>query len=254
MNNNIILLLIFILTLFILCQYQSFIETFTNGSNENASNNENVNRDLILDITNTINRAHNIEIPKVNNNSLNDTIRDLLNDIKTKKDEVFKLKQDLQNKKINEVTKQIDDIEKHIGRTELPRQNIKTIKSLDNGMDMSTIPLENNNQLIRVNDGCLASNAIGNYEIKSCNNRDREQQFNVVPIYSPSRYDNNIEIGMAKLKEINNPGRINYPFSMIKSVANGNCLQNNYSRISVQPCQVKKSQRWQTHKEPKVCR
>ena len=54
MNNNIILLLIFILTLFILCQYQSFIETFSSINNENASNNENVNRDLILDINNTI--------------------------------------------------------------------------------------------------------------------------------------------------------------------------------------------------------
>ena len=239
MNNNIILLLIFILTLFILCQYQSFRENFQN-------------KGLIQDINDSIYRT--IDIPSVVNAELNPTITDLVNQISTRKDEVFNLKQNLQNQKIKRVTDQIVDLEKYIGRTELPRQNVKTIKSLDNGMDMSTIPLENRNQLIRVNDGCLASNATGNYEIKQCDNRDREQQFKVVPIYSPSRYDNNIEIGMAKLKEINNPGRINYPFSMVKSVANGNCLQNNYSRISVQPCQIKKSQRWQTHKEPKICR
>ena len=239
MNNNIILLLIFILTLFILCQYQSVRENFQN-------------KGLIQDINDSIQRT--IDIPSVVNAELNHTITDLVNQISTKKDEVFNLKKNLQNQKIKRITDQIVDLEKYIGKTESPRQYIKKIKSLDNGMDMSTIPLENRNQLIRVNDGCLASNATGNYEIRPCDNTDKEQQFNVVPIYSSSRYDDNIEIGMPKLKEINNTGRINYPFSMVKSVTNGNCLQSNYSRISVQPCQIKKSQRWQPNNEPKICK
>ena len=40
---------------------------------------------------------------------------------------------------------------------------------------------------------------------------------------------------------------------MVKSASSGNCIQNNNSRLSIQPCAAKKSQRWLAYEKNNTC-
>ena len=44
-----------------------------------------------------------------------------------------------------------------------------------------------------------------------------------------------------------------YPFTMLKSKVNQNCVQNNNGYISIQPCQIRNSQQWKLLNSKNIC-
>ena len=95
--------------------------------------------------------------------------------------------------------------------------------------------------LVNVNNGCLSVGA-NEYDVYQCNDNNVKQLFTMKNILNENDYSNNID----KSLPFDNVDKtkIRYPFAMMKSVNNDNCLTNNHGTITVQPCYSFVAQRW----------
>ena len=160
------------------------------------------------------------------------------------------------NKNIISLENKLSDLEHTISNMNL--KNVKNkqyslIKSLNNGMDMSLIntpntyftDLKNGSNtaayLLMMNKGCLSVGA-NDYNVYKCNDKNPKQYFKMQHILNETDYTNNIDLSLPQGK--NNLSSVDYPFAMIKSVNNDNCLTNNHGKITVQPCYSFVAQRW----------
>jgi len=127
------------------------------------------------------------------------------------------------------------------------------IKSLDNGLEMNLISTPNTYfqddrtgsnvaaYMVGVNNGCLSVGA-NDYDIFECNDRNPKQYFKMEHILNETIYQNNIDSALP-FDNIDKT-RINYPFVMMRSINNENCLTNNHGTLTVQPCYSYVAQRW----------
>ena len=127
------------------------------------------------------------------------------------------------------------------------------VKSLNNGMEMDLFNTTNSSYidpksgsntsayLVSLNKGCLSVGAT-DYDVNKCNDNNVKQYFKLENIFNDTQYANNIDNAFA-FDNIDKT-KINYPFTMIKSVNTENCLTNNHGNITVQPCMSFKAQRW----------
>jgi len=132
-------------------------------------------------------------------------------------------------------------------------KQITRIKSLDNGLEMNLISTPNTNfqdtrtgsnvaaYMVGVNGGCLSVGA-NDYDLFACNDRNPKQYFKMEHIMNETAYQNNIDSALP-FDNINK-SKINYPFVMLRSVNNENCLTNNHGMLTVQPCYSYIAQRW----------
>ena len=127
------------------------------------------------------------------------------------------------------------------------------IKSLDNGLEMNLVSTPNTYfqdartgsniaaYMVGVNDGCLSVGA-NDYDVFECNDRNPKQYFKMEQILNETAYQNNIDSALP-FDNIDK-SRINYPFVMMRSINNENCLTNNHGTLTVQPCYSYVAQRW----------
>jgi len=132
-------------------------------------------------------------------------------------------------------------------------KQITRIKSLDNGLEMNLVSTANTNfqdtrtgsnvsaYMVGVNGGCLSVGA-NEYDVFACNDRNPKQYFKMEQILNETAYQNNIDSALP-FDNIDK-SRINYPFVMMRSVNNENCLTNNHGTLTVQPCYSYVAQRW----------
>ncbi len=125
---------------------------------------------------------------------------------------------------------------------------VNSIKSLQNSQPLNVNQLDNGKFMINVNGQCLKSTGLNRTTLKSCNQDDPSQYFELNVIYNKDEYKNSV--GDSPL--INNP-IFKYPFSIVKSSANGNCLTNKDSVLSTRPCEPNISQQWKNSNDPIVC-
>lgn len=162
----------------------------------------------------------------------------------------------LNNTKITKLENTISDLEKivaNLGLNEVNNKSYNTIKSLNNGMEMKLISTPNTvfkdyktgsniaGYMVMANDGCLSVGAT-DYDIYKCNDKNPKQIFKMEHILNETAYQNNIDTSLP----IDNTDKssINYPFVMMKSINNENCLTNNHGNLTVQPCYTFTAQRW----------
>ena len=70
---------------------------------------------------------------------------------------------------------------------------------------------------------------------------------------SNASYNNILEHGLDS-SNVAEGDKYPYPFMVVKSVNTGDCLQNNYGSLSIEPCQIRKSQRWMGINNPVLCK
>jgi hypothetical protein len=95
--------------------------------------------------------------------------------------------------------------------------------------------------MVGVNNGCLSVGA-NDYDVFACNDRNPKQYFKMEQILNETAYQNNIDSALP-FDNIDK-SRINYPFVMMRSINNENCLTNNHGTLTVQPCYSYVAQRW----------
>jgi hypothetical protein len=154
---------------------------------------------------------------------------------------------------INNLKEQITDLETIVNKMNLKKKadkNYTKIKSLNNGLELNLIDQLYTDDVtksdfqgyqVNFNDGCLS---VGqkDYDIYKCDPANKKQQFKIVHVLNDLMYSNNID----KLLPFTtiDTAKTQYPFTLIKSVNNDNCLTNNHGNITVQPCSTLIAQRW----------
>lgn len=157
---------------------------------------------------------------------------------------------------ISKLSNQVTDLENMLEKLNLNKVNDKKytkIKSLNNGMELTltqtpntifTDPQSGSNTsayMLNMNDGCLSVGAT-DYNIYKCNDKNQKHMFKMQHIINEQDYEKNIDKSIP-FDNIDKT-KINYPFAMIKSVNNQNCLTNQNGNITVQPCYSFEAQRW----------
>ena len=233
-------------------------EHFTNLTDIIMSNNSN--------ITGIINSINNLSVknPSLNmiyskekiDNSVQSNIATLLN---TNTDVLIANANNGNARISNNVTtleNQITDLENIINKLQL--NNLKSteyqkIKSLNNGSEitLSQTPntifidpatgVQTNGYMVNLNEGCLSVGAV-EYDVYKCNDTNPKHLFKMEHIINEQAYDQNID----KSVPFDNidKSKINYPFVLMRSVNNKNCLTNQNNNITVQPCESLIAQRW----------
>lgn len=147
----------------------------------------------------------------------------------------------------------LENMIENINRKNANTKEYTHIKSLNNGMEMDLIKTPNTYftdlktgsntaaYLLGMNNGCLSVGA-NDYDVYKCNDKNPKQLFKMQNILNELDYTNNI--GKALPFDNFDTSTIEYPFAMIKSVNNDNCLTNNHGEITVQPCYSFVAQRW----------
>ena len=160
------------------------------------------------------------------------------------------------NGRVKTLEDTIIDLENTINNLDLNEVNTKTynkIKSLNNGLDIQLVNTPNTlikddktgntitGYMVMANDGCLSVGA-NDYDIYKCDDKNIKQIFKMEHILNETAYQNNIDMSLP-VDNIDKTN-INYPFAMVKSVNNENCLTNSHGSLSVQPCYSFIAQRW----------
>jgi hypothetical protein len=195
-------------------------------------NEEQIDINLQNDIKENINRY-------INNIKEND-----INDSNTLDDNIT----NLENKLID-----LENITNKLKLNKITEQNYSKIKSLNNGQEITLTQTPNtkyinsetgkttNGYMVNMNDGCLSVGAI-DYNIYKCNDKNQKHLFSMEHIINEQEYEKHIDKSLP-FDNIDKK-KIVYPFTMIKSVNNKNCLTNQNGNITVQPCYSFKAQRW----------
>lgn len=145
------------------------------------------------------------------------------------------------NDVIKELNENISDLETSLEILPKVNNSLTGVRSLQNGMKMGVSLNNNKNYKVHINGGCLNDKGNLNYGVSACSNDKKTQEFDILNIPSDGFYNAILEPSLDKIKDSDN---IDYPFLVIKSKNTDRCLQNNFGKISIQPCMVKKSQRW----------
>ena len=145
------------------------------------------------------------------------------------------------NNIIKELDENISNLETTLNILPEVKNPVTGVRSLQNGMKMAVSLNNKNNYKVHLNGGCLNDKGNLNYHVNSCSNDKKTQEFDILNIPSDGFYNAILEPSLDKVKDSDN---IDYPFFVIKSKNTDRCLQNNFGKISIQPCMVKKSQRW----------
>jgi hypothetical protein len=160
------------------------------------------------------------------------------------------------SKKIIQLENSVSDLENivnNLGMNTLKNKTYNTIKSLNNGLEMKLINTPNTifqdqktgsniaGYMVMANNGCLSVGAT-DYDIYKCDDKNPKQIFKMEHILNETAYQNNIDTSLP-FDNIDKSS-INYPFVMMKSINNENCLTNNHGNLTVQPCYSFVAQRW----------
>jgi hypothetical protein len=156
------------------------------------------------------------------------------------KHKLVKEKVDLLKSKINSFR---DYLELESGRE---MKTIKSISSSQNGQPLTVIPVSNDKHLVVINNKCFSSNTVGLYKLDNCNYLDFKQHFKLNPVYHDIDYNINLAPSSKKVinSKDNNNKDVKYPFIMVKSHTNGNCLANTDGNVYLSPCNATDDFRW----------
>lgn len=155
--------------------------------------------------------------------------------------------------KLENTVSDLENLINNLGLTTLNNKKYNTIKSLNNGLEMKLVSTPSTifqdyktgsnitGYMVMANNGCLSVGAT-DYDIYQCNDKNPKQIFKMEHILNETAYQNNIDTSLPL--DNTNKSSINYPFVMMKSINNENCLTNNHGNLTVQPCYSFVAQRW----------
>ena len=145
---------------------------------------------------------------------------------------------------LSDLDAQITALEAQLQITAVDKNNRKTmsgIQSKSSGAKLCTSTLldknTNTKTMIKANNGCLSVSGNNNYQFAPCDVNDKKQYFDANQIITENDFAKNIEFGSISPDTA-------YPFLVMRSQHNGNCVTGKSGGISVEPCIGSVSQQW----------
>ena len=172
-----------------------------------------------------------------------------LNSLYESNNKAIEMKMKNIQKKVADIKRTTDKLKKEFITT----KKYQRIKSLNNGLEMDLINTPNTRfqddlsgsniaaYMVSVNNGCLSVGAT-DYDVYQCDDTNIKQYFKMEHILNETAYQNAIDSALP-FDNIDK-SKINYPFVMMKSINNENCLTNTHGNLTVQPCYSYVAQRW----------
>jgi hypothetical protein len=215
-----------------------------------------LNNQISQSLDNSIDTLNNLNIIKpVNTDSIYTKIKSA-HDSKSKTiDDIYSVGKAKHDADINAISDTVTGM-LHDSNIIIPTSNsiVNSIKSLQNSQPLNLTNLSNSNNetyLVNVNGQCLETNSLAKTRVRACNEDNPNQHFKLEFINDNTSYENSINtIGQ---KYSVSTSKFSYPFNILKSISNGNCLNNNNGLVSVIPCQPSISQQWSTSFDPIKC-
>lgn len=247
-SSNLLILCIVAILIYVIYNHIKLTESFSLQSDLSAKNTQ-ITTDLNL-LDSAFNNAPKMTTDKILYDLYSYSLGQKTSINNTNTDNSIKSQADLAS-----VQSDLNFLDGQLSQLNLPTPKYQSIKSLQNGMDINIASIDDKgNYMVQVNKKCLtASSGIGNYGLSQCNKEDLKQQFAVSPIYNYTYYNNILEHGLDS-SNVAEADKYPYPFMVVKSVNTGDCLQNNYGSLSIEPCQIRKSQRWLGINNPVLCK
>ena len=180
--------------------------------------------------------------------AINDNTQNLIDNNNNTNENIENNIIDLENK-----LSDLENITNKLKINKIEQNKYSKIKSLNNGQEfcLKQTPKTNfvnpqtgyltGGYMVNMNDGCLSVGA-SDYNVYKCNDENKKHLFKMKHIINEQDYELNID----KTVPFDNidKTKINYPFALIKSVNNNNCLTNKNGNVTVQPCNSFVAQRW----------
>lgn len=232
------------------------VEILTQKSTE-IMNNNNIINTLLLQLQGT---QPTVKLVNYNPNNVyldyKNNITSNVNSITNTLSSLYTSNINVNSTKLTNLENSVSDLENLVYNLNLSNVSNKTynsIKSLNNGMEMKLVSTQNTvfndaktgskipGYMLMANNGCLSVGAT-DYDIYKCDDKNPKQLFRMEHILNETAYQNNIDSSLPI--DNTNKANINYPFVMMKSVNNENCLTNNHGVLTVQPCYSFVAQRW----------
>ena len=160
---------------------------------------------------------------------------------------------DSKREQINQLEHAIEDIRKQLREKNIKDEfakQYKVVKSYNNGQELSVLKKQFNDYMLLLNNGCLSVSRDNNYKVEACNSDDPNQSFKIQPIYNKTEYKNHLDKNSRRLINL---GELKYPFALVKSESNNNCLKNFHGKLSVEPCVESNGQMWQPLMKERKC-
>lgn len=185
-------------------------------------------------------------------NTFTDNVKNINNTL----DSLYGINNTSNDERITELQNKIIDLKnktRNFQNKIIQKKKYNRIKSLNNGLEMDLISTPNTRfqdeqtgsniaaYMVGVNNGCLSVGAT-DYDVYKCNDTNPKQYFKMEHIMNEMSYQNAIDSTLP-FDNIDK-SKINYPFVLMKSVNNENCLTNNHGTLTVQPCYSYVAQRW----------
>lgn len=248
-----IIILLGVLTIVIIREQFKKLEAFTSVESNPITITNEMYKQLLtlkaLDEQKVSNQA-NLYLPHFDViNSYKQSSQKFLNNLKTQ------VNTDLENKQ--EYLSRLDNTLLRLSQfkndeyfKQLKNTDFKTIKSHNNGLNLSINRVGFDIYQVRVNDGCLAVTPENDYYIAKPNINDKSQHFRLIHIFNETEYRKNMSKAFPQLAEL---GSVHYPFTLVKSIKTDNCLKNSHGRLSIEPCREYEGQRWASSKTEHKC-
>jgi hypothetical protein len=250
--------IILIIGILILVYYKNMKDNNIEGFYDNiddiiSENNKLLNINLNNLISSKININSDPEIIDIElQSNISDNVKSNSNDIAKNYNNSNKINEKL----ITELENNVTDLENIITnkiKKNLSSTQYSIIKSMNNGMEFNLFNTPNTvykdtrsgimtkSFLVGLNNGCMSVGA-NDYGVYKCDDKNPRQQFKMQHIINDTEYKQNVD----KVINFDNvdTSKVKYPFVMMKSSNNDNCLTNNNGNITVQPCYAYEAQRW----------
>jgi len=176
---------------------------------------------------------------KINNNGTKDKYDNAFEELLKKEQEeekaIFRIKQREQEEDLGRINTKIAKLEKLQGKVKDTQDSkIKSLKSMNDGTNLSLINLNNNKRLVKLNQGCLTRKSNGDYGYIPCNLLDKEQYFNLSQVKNVDEYNNLMM--MNNNTPIDKDDSIEYPFYILQPEHSQKCVNVENKELSIKQC------------------
>ena len=172
---------------------------------------------------------------KATKDKYDNAFEELLKKEQEEENAIFNTKQREQEEDLGRINNKIAKLEKLQGKVKDTQDTkIKTLKSMNDGSNLSLINLNNNKRLVKLNQGCLTRTPNGEYGYIPCNLLDKEQYFNLGKVNNLDEYNNLMM--MNNNMPIDKDDSIEYPFYILQPEHSQKCVNVENKELSIKQC------------------
>lgn len=174
---------------------------------------------------------------KINTNASKDkydsSFEELLRKDQEEQAVLFSKKQNEQKEDMERLNNKIAELEAIQGKLNKNQNTkIKSIKSMNDGTNLSLLNLENNKKMVKLNQGCLSRTQDGDYKYIPCNVLDKSQYFILDKINNVDEYNNLLMMN----NNMPTDEKMSSPFYVLQPENSVECVSVDNKKLSIKPC------------------